>query len=181
MKQKWFSVACLLLTLLLLAACQKNSETPYVTNNNLPEQTLPQSSISGQLPSEDANSTEPSQATEPVPPGSVEDDDPTQWPQNTQPQQGQQGSQGQQGGQGNQGQQGSEDFVLPTPETCTYEQYQDMTGAQQQAFFEQFNGDYAAFFEWLNAAQAEYEANQDDIILDPDTTIDWDSIFGKEG
>ena len=70
--------------------------------------------------------------------------------------------------------------MLPKPEDCTYEQYMAMTGEQQEQFFNQFGGDFAAFFAWLDAAKAEYDANSGDIELDPDTTIDLDSIFDNE-
>ena len=55
-----------------------------------------------------------------------------------------------------------------------------MTGDQQEAFFNQFNGDFAAFFAWMNQAQAAYEATKGDIEIDPDTTIDLDNIFGNK-
>ena len=74
----------------------------------------------------------------------------------------------------------SEDFVLPTPEECTYEQYMNMTGDQQEQFFNQFKGDFAAFFAWLEKAKAESDANSNDIVVGPDTTIDMDSILGKQ-
>ena len=72
------------------------------------------------------------------------------------------------------------EFDLPTPEECTYEQYMAMTGDQQEQFFNQFNGDFAAFFAWLDKAKAESDANNSDIVIDPDSTIDLDSILGQQ-
>ena len=55
-----------------------------------------------------------------------------------------------------------------------------MTGDQQEQFFNQFNGDFAAFFAWLDKAKAESDANNSDIVIDPDSTIDLDSILGQQ-
>ncbi len=47
---------------------------------------------------------------------------------------------------------------IPAPDGSTgYEQYIAMSGEEQEAFYNTFDST-AAFFQWLNAAQAEYEA-----------------------
>ena len=61
----------------------------------------------------------------------------------------------------------------------TYEKYSAMSGADQQAYFNTFK-DPMAFFEWYNAAKAEYEASQDRIEIGAGGTIDLGDLIGKQ-
>ena len=60
----------------------------------------------------------------------------------------------------------------------TYEKYSAMSGAEQQAYFNTFK-DPAKFFEWYNAAKAEYEQNQNRIEIDGNGSIDLGDLIGK--
>lgn len=61
----------------------------------------------------------------------------------------------------------------------TYEEFKDMTGAEQQALMESFESD-SAFFEWLDKVQAEYEESRDHIDVGADGSFDiGDYISGK--
>lgn len=53
----------------------------------------------------------------------------------------------------------------------TYEEYTAMSGEEQQEFFNSFDSP-ADFFEWYNAAKAEYEASQEKIEIGDDGSID---------
>ena len=57
-----------------------------------------------------------------------------------------------------------------------YENYMNMSGAEQQAFIESFDS-LEAFFVWLNNAKDEDEAKKDVIIVD-DGVIDLGSLIG---
>ena len=52
-----------------------------------------------------------------------------------------------------------------------YEQYMDMTGEEQEAFFDSFENE-EAFFDWFNAAKAEYEKAHPPVIIDGSTNIE---------
>lgn len=92
--------------------------------------------------------------------------------------QGQAGSQGNQGGKDappdvtepNQSQQPTEPEsgekpTAPDPEETTYEDYLAMTPEEQEVFFDSFPS-MEAFMDWHNAAKAEYEDNEEGIIVD---------------
>ena len=186
-------ILCAVLMLACLAACQSTPEVPYVTGEGVqlnPQPTQPnqpnQPTQGGQQAT--APPTQGGQQTT-VPPtqgGQQTTEPPTQptqggelttdptWPLPVGPQTTAPATQPSQTDPTE-----DEDFVLPTPEECTYEQYINMTGDQQEAFFNQFNGDFAAFFAWMDKAKAESDANSGDIEIDPDTTIDLDNIFGN--
>ena len=55
--------------------------------------------------------------------------------------------------------------VEPEVEKTEYEQYMDMTGAEQQKIFESFENP-RDFFEWYNNAKAEYDSKNESIIID---------------
>ena len=59
----------------------------------------------------------------------------------------------------------------------TYEDYLNMSGAEQQEFIMSF-GDPAAFFAWLEAAKAEYEANNPSIDIGDGSDIDIGDLIG---
>lgn len=59
----------------------------------------------------------------------------------------------------------------PAQEEMTYEKYNAMSGAEQQAYFNSFKNP-ADFFTWYNAAKAAYEASQDRIEIGAGGTID---------
>lgn len=180
--KKWIVLSVsIVLVLLSLAGCQSEPEVPYINGEGVqngqlvPGNTKPQGGQQGTTGSTAGESDQPTR-----------DDQ-----QTTAPNSGQQGGQPStqptqpvtrptQGQQGGQAQTDPTEFELPTPEACTYEQYMAMTGEQQQQFFNQFNGNFGAFFTWLDKAKAESEANSNDIVVDPDTTIDLEDIFGKQ-
>lgn len=62
-------------------------------------------------------------------------------------------------------------------EMSDYEKYINMSGDEQAAFIESFSS-VASFFEWLNNAQAEYEASIPKTEIDGDT-LDFSEILGK--
>lgn len=66
------------------------------------------------------------------------------------------------------------------PTDYTYEEYEAMTGEEQQKLLSRFDS-MADFFTWLNAAKAEYEANQDIIEIGGDGTIDLGDLIGGKG
>jgi len=68
-----------------------------------------------------------------------------------------------------------QETIKPDKE-LSYEQYNAMTGAQQQAFFESFSN-VEAFFEWYNAAKQEYDEANKDIVIGGDATIDMGDIL----
>ena len=53
----------------------------------------------------------------------------------------------------------------------TYEKYNAMSGAEQQAYFNTYSNPMD-FFTWYNAAKAEYEASQERIEIGAGGTID---------
>ena len=63
------------------------------------------------------------------------------------------------------------------PDGITYEDYMEMTAAEQQAYYESFD-DPMEFFAWLNAAKAEYEANKNDIEIGSGGSVDLGDIIG---
>ena len=176
MKKTASLILCAVLMLTLLSACQKEPEVPFVTNPGMQNnQQVTQPTQGGQQ-----TTTPPTQPTQGGQQTTTPPTQPTQGGQQTttpptQPTQG-----GQQATTPTTQPTEPTEFVLPSPEECTYEQYMNMTGDQQEQFFNQFNGDFAAFFDWLDKAKAESDANSDDIVVGPDTTIDMDSIFGKQ-
>ncbi len=181
MKKYVSLLLCAVLALTLLAGCQGEPDVPYVSGEQLQggqqigDQTdpavpgttgAPQQTVPGQTTPNHTDPEQPAGTTDGTEGFWPEDDDPPAS-QPTQPPTD------------------PADFVLPTPDQCTYAQYQAMTGDQQEAFFAQFKddkgeADFVAFFAWLDKAKAEHEANSDDIVLDPDATIDWDEIFNKD-
>lgn len=176
-------ILCAVLMLACLAACQSTPEVPYVTGEGVqlnPQPTQPnqptQPTQGGQqttVPPTQGGQQTTEPPTQPTQGGELTTD-PT-WPLPVGPQTTAPATQPSQTDPTE-----DEDFVLPTPEECTYEQYINMTGDQQEAFFNQFNGDFAAFFAWMDKAKAESDANSGDIEIDPDTTIDLDNIFGNK-
>lgn len=71
------------------------------------------------------------------------------------------------------------DATSPVTGMLTYESYEAMTEAQQIAFMEEFE-DIAAFFDWYNAAKAEYEAQNPAIEVGEEGIIDLDKIGNGE-
>ena len=59
--------------------------------------------------------------------------------------------------------------------TYTYEEYNNLSGEEQQKYFNSF-ANPADFFTWYNAAKAEYEASQDRIEIGNDGVIDLGDI-----
>lgn len=67
----------------------------------------------------------------------------------------------------------------PNPDTSvTYEQYNAMSGDEQQEFIDSF-GSVAKFMVWYNEAKAEYEEAHPDIEIGGDTVIDGSQISGQ--
>ena len=66
-----------------------------------------------------------------------------------------------------------------TTQGVTYSQYQAMSAAEQQEWFESFDS-VEAFFAWYNNAKAVYDANDDSIIVDGNTSIDMGEIAKKQ-
>ena len=64
------------------------------------------------------------------------------------------------------------------PASYTYEEFLAMSSAEQQAHFEQFTA-IEAYFAWYNSAKAEYEANDDSIIIDGSGNIDIGDLMGQ--
>lgn len=177
MKKYVSALLCGVLALVLLAGCQGNTDIPYVSGDPIPGVQQPGNPADPSQPG--PSMTAPQQTgpgqTDPGQPSGTTDETEGFWPPEDDPPPS----------QPTQPPTDPEDFVLPTPDQCTYAQYQAMTGEQQEAFFAQFKNDkgesdFAAFFAWLDKAKAEHEANSDDIVVDPDATIDWDEIFEKE-
>jgi hypothetical protein len=54
----------------------------------------------------------------------------------------------------------------PVPSVTLFEDYQAMNGTQQLAFFQSFS-DPEAFFEWYNAAVADYQARNPGVEIGP--------------
>ena len=173
-------ILCAVLMLACLAACQATPEVPYVTGEGVqlnPQPTQPNQPTQGGQQATTPPTQGGQQTTEPPTQptqGGELTTDPT-WPLPVGPQTTAPATQPSQTDPTE-----DENFDLPTPEECTYEQYMNMTGDQQEAFFNQFNGDFAAFFAWMDKAKAESDANSGDIEIDPDTTIDLDNIFGNK-
>ena len=65
----------------------------------------------------------------------------------------------------------------PSVTGVTYETYIAMTGAQQQAFIDQF-ASVEEFVKWYNASKAKYEAEHPDIEIGGDTVIDGSQLMG---
>ena len=173
-------ILCAVLMLACLAACQSTPEVPHGTGEGgqlNPQPTQPNQPTQGgqqtTVPPTQGGQQTTEPPTQPTQGGELTTD-PT-WPLPVGPQTTAPATQPSQTDPTE-----DEDFVLPTPEECTYEQYINMTGDQQEAFFNQFNGDFAAFFAWMVKAKAESDANSGDIEIDPDTTIDLDNIFGNK-
>lgn len=61
----------------------------------------------------------------------------------------------------------------------TYEEYNAMSDAEQEAFYYSFDSadDY---FEWYNAAKKTYEDNRNDIVIGGDGSIDLGDILNKK-
>lgn len=66
-----------------------------------------------------------------------------------------------------------------TAGSLSYEEYIAMSGEEQQKYFESFES-VEAFFEWYNAAKAEYEANREEIEVDGEIDLG-DYIGGGNG
>lgn len=66
------------------------------------------------------------------------------------------------------------------PEDYTYEEYLAMTGEEQQAFFNSFASP-EAFFAWMTAAKAAYDAAQEKIEIGDGGTIDLGDLVGGNG
>lgn len=62
-----------------------------------------------------------------------------------------------------------------TTQGVTYSQYNAMSAEEQQAWFNSFES-VEAFFGWYNNAKAVYEANNEAIIIDGNTSIDISDI-----
>jgi predicted negative regulator of RcsB-dependent stress response len=62
----------------------------------------------------------------------------------------------------------------------TYEEYNALSGAEQELYFNKFDS-LEAFFEWYNAAKKEYDdkENSSDIIIGGES-MDFDGIFGGD-
>ena len=67
---------------------------------------------------------------------------------------------------------------VPDITTVTYEDYIAMTGAQQQAFINQF-ASTEEFVKWYNASKAKYDAEHPDIEIGGDTVIDGSQLGGN--
>ena len=66
----------------------------------------------------------------------------------------------------------------PSPEKpLTYEEYNALSGEEQEAYFNTFPS-IEAFFEWYNLAKDQYEKDHPAIEIDPDSTIDLGDIVG---
>ena len=65
------------------------------------------------------------------------------------------------------------EITLPdeTQPYTSYEQYMDMSGEEQEAFFDSFENE-KDFFDWFNAAKAEYEKAHPPVIIDGSTNIE---------
>lgn len=73
----------------------------------------------------------------------------------------------------------SKPTATPAPTTrplTDFEKYNNMSEEKQLEFFNSFS-DPMDFFAWYEKAQAEYEAQQDAIIVGGDTVIDMGEIF----
>ena len=64
----------------------------------------------------------------------------------------------------------------------SYEEYNALSGKEQELYFNQFE-DLNSFFEWYNAAKKEYEdkVHSSDIIIGDGGSMDFDDIFGGNG
>ena len=66
-----------------------------------------------------------------------------------------------------------------TTKEPTYEEYLNMSGQEQQAWFESFE-DPEAFFAWYDQGKAAYDAAQDKVEIGEDGTVDMSEIAGEE-
>ena len=58
-----------------------------------------------------------------------------------------------------------------TPPKLTYEEYNALSGEEQEAYFNSYP-DIESFFEWYNTAKKEYEDKLTQIEIDGDVTVD---------
>ena len=75
-----------------------------------------------------------------------------------------------------------EETTVPAPPasgTTEYEWYNSLSGDEQMAFMESFES-VPAFFDWYNAAKAEYDALHPEIEID-DNVIDLGDLAGGNG
>jgi len=83
----------------------------------------------------------------------------------------------------NSGNSGSADNEMPRvpyePAEVSYQDYLDMSAAEQQAFIMTFS-DPADFFAWLNEGKAAYEAANPSIEIDGSGSIDIGDLIGKD-
>lgn len=84
---------------------------------------------------------------------------------------GNSGNSGNTGNSGNSGNSGNTGETQKPVATYTYEEYNNLSGEEQQKYFSSFP-DPADFFTWYNVAKAEYEAHQDRIEIGNDGVID---------
>ena len=67
--------------------------------------------------------------------------------------------------------------TTPPATTLGYEQYMNMSAAEQQAFFQTFDS-VDAYFAWLNSAKADYEEKQNATDLE-NGAVDIEDLLGK--
>lgn len=83
-------------------------------------------------------------------------------------------------GNGNQSGSGNQGGATTDPSELTYEEYLEMTPEEQQAYYLSYEKP-EDFFAWLNKAKEEYEANQNDIEIGGDGSIDIGDIINGNG
>ena len=64
------------------------------------------------------------------------------------------------------------------PEDYTWEEYQAMTPAEQEALYDRFDS-VSDFFTWYNAAKEKYEESQNVIEIGPDGSVDLGDLLGQ--
>lgn len=92
------------------------------------------------------------------------------------PSAGNTGNTGNSGNNSNPGNTGNSGEGQKPVATYTYEEYNSLSGEEQQKFFSSF-ANPADFFTWYNAAKAEYEAGQEKIEIGNDGVIDLGDIL----
>lgn len=66
------------------------------------------------------------------------------------------------------------------PASYTYEEYEAMTRSEQQAFMNRFES-LSAFFDWYDAAKAEYDATRETIQIGGGGSVDLGDLIGGNG
>ncbi len=174
MKNKWIIGLMCMALLMSLTACSKEptpADKDGGANTETQESTLQQGAESQEGGT--TESTKPQESAKPS-----EGDDPTESPETAEKNPEKEPAGGNQSTQGGEGESGGEP-VTTIPEKltdCTYEEYHNMTPETQQKFFNSFEN-VEAFFQWYNAAKAEYE--KENGAIQTDGEINLDEIIGK--